>query len=278
MVEVYRRFPWGVNQVKDDITISELAKLMNVSVHQIRYFEEKGVLEPAYTDDNQYRKYGMDEVYRLAHILLLRKLGVPVQAVKECLSAGSGEPCRRLLQDSLRSLDAELQRLGELRQFIQKVLHERDTFYLHVEEYTLKPRKTVILSRWLETEPAGKLTAKQLAARSKRVPNLFESDIHYIWDDSGTLTLYLETPPPGDLTLREGVYLSAQRLIREDAELALLVQQFQEYTAANGYRLAGPPFLIERSYLSLFGHDELHYELLAKVEGPSSAEQGDELP
>lgn len=47
--------------MKHEITISELAKLMNVSVHQIRYFEEKGVLEPAYTDNNLYRIYGMDQ-------------------------------------------------------------------------------------------------------------------------------------------------------------------------------------------------------------------------
>ncbi len=64
-----------MNEIKDGITISELAKLLQVSVHQIRYFEKKGVLTPAYTGENQYRMYGMDEVYRLAHILLLRKMG-----------------------------------------------------------------------------------------------------------------------------------------------------------------------------------------------------------
>lgn len=72
--------------MKDEITISELANLMQVSVHQIRYFEEKGVLQPAYTGENQYRMYGMDEVYRLAHILLLRKMGLSVQMIKDCLS------------------------------------------------------------------------------------------------------------------------------------------------------------------------------------------------
>ncbi|WP_240927487.1 MerR family transcriptional regulator [Paenibacillus thiaminolyticus] len=58
--------------MKSEITISELAKLMNVSVHQIRYFEEKGVLQPSFTDNNQYRMYGIEQVYELAHILLLR--------------------------------------------------------------------------------------------------------------------------------------------------------------------------------------------------------------
>lgn len=73
--------------MKSEITISELANLMNVSVHQIRYFEEKEVLGPAYTDNNQYRMYGIEQVYQLAHILLLRKMGVSVQSIKNCMTS-----------------------------------------------------------------------------------------------------------------------------------------------------------------------------------------------
>lgn len=53
--------------------------MMQVSVHQIRYFEEKGVLMPSYSDDNKYRMYGIEQVYQLSEVLLLRKLGMPVQ-------------------------------------------------------------------------------------------------------------------------------------------------------------------------------------------------------
>ncbi|MBP1310903.1 DNA-binding transcriptional MerR regulator [Paenibacillus sp. 1182] len=35
--------------MKEHITISQLAQLMNVSVHQLRYFEEKGILYPSLT-------------------------------------------------------------------------------------------------------------------------------------------------------------------------------------------------------------------------------------
>ncbi|WP_241781647.1 MerR family transcriptional regulator [Paenibacillus sp. DMB5] len=48
--------------MQKEITISELARLMQVSVHQIRYFEEKELLLPAYTDSNQYRKYSIDQI------------------------------------------------------------------------------------------------------------------------------------------------------------------------------------------------------------------------
>jgi DNA-binding transcriptional MerR regulator len=44
-----------------DIKIGELAVLLKVSIHQIRYFEEKGVLLSKYKDENGYRMYGIEK-------------------------------------------------------------------------------------------------------------------------------------------------------------------------------------------------------------------------
>lgn len=53
--------------MKKGITIGQLAKLMNVSTHQIRYFEKKGVLLPDLIDENSYRIYGIKEIYIYYH-------------------------------------------------------------------------------------------------------------------------------------------------------------------------------------------------------------------
>ncbi|WP_458127067.1 MerR family DNA-binding transcriptional regulator [Paenibacillus sp. Z3-2] len=67
---------------------------MGVSVHQIRYFEEKGILLPSYIDENQYRMYSLDEMYQqLAHILLLRKVGLSVQAIRNWKDEGTPTTC-----------------------------------------------------------------------------------------------------------------------------------------------------------------------------------------
>ena len=252
--------------MKSEITISELAKLMNVSVHQIRYFEEKGVLAPAYTANNQYRMYGVDQIYQLSHILLLRKLGVPVHSIKDCMASYSTDQYRQLLHHSLREVDKELQRLKELQQFIEKVLQEQRNFSSQFEHYQIKRRETAFLARWMEMDTGTKLNAKLLAEQAKRVTNLFESDIHYICDDSSLITLYLETHAPGDLVLPGGKYLSTQKLVREDDELDHMIEEFYDYAIAHSYVLSGPVILIERSYLSLFSTNDLHYELQALIE------------
>ncbi|MFG0216565.1 MerR family transcriptional regulator [Brevibacillus porteri] len=260
--------------MKSEITISELAKLMNVSVHQIRYFEEKGVLLPAYVDNNQYRMYSMDQVYQLAHILLLRKLGVPVQSIKECMTSYSADQFGQLLNRSLREINAEILRLQELQHFINRVLHEQKNFISNSNDYQIKWRETTYLARWMEMGSQMTLSAKLLAEQVKSVPNLFESDIHFIEDGSGTITLYTETEAPGDFSLPSGKYLSTQRLIHEDDELEQVIEQFYAYAASQSYDIQGPLILIERSYLSLFSPSHLHYELQALIEPTTHSERG----
>ncbi|USB35165.1 MerR family transcriptional regulator [Paenibacillus sp. YPG26] len=250
--------------MRSEITISELAKLMNVSVHQIRYFEEKGVLQPAYTDTNQYRKYGMDQVYELARILLLRKLEVPVQSIRECMTSYSADQHRQLLQHSLQDIEAELLRLQELRQFILKVLQEQHNSGLQPGQYQVQKRTRTFLTPFIKLDSSSKLNAALLAEKAGHIPNLFESDIHYLYDGTDTVTLYLEAQTPGDVSLPEGEYLTLQCLVHEE-ELEPRIEQFFDYAIEQSIPLTGPLIVTERSYLSLFSANKLHYELQALI-------------
>ncbi|EJW15189.1 MerR family transcriptional regulator [Paenibacillus alvei] len=264
--------------MKSEITISELAKLMNVSVHQIRYFEEKGVLQPSYTANNQYRMYDMEQVYQLAQILLLRKLEVPVSSIKECMTSFSADQYRQLLHSSLCDIEAEIRRLKETQQFIKKVLQEQRYEMEKSNSYPIKRRDITYFTRWIETDSLTKLTAKQLVEQSKPIPNLFEMDIHYIYHDDASHSLCLEAQNPGvgDFALPRGNYLTQQCVIEEEDELDEIIEQFYQYAAAQSYVLSGPLILIEKSYLSLFSNNKLHYELQILVEPIANSEGGND--
>lgn len=262
--------------MKNDITISSLAKIMQVSVHQIRYFEEKGILEPAYIDNNQYRMYGMDQIYRLSHILLLRRLGVPVSSIKDCFDTFSSEQYEQLLHTSLLETTQEIARLQELQRLISRVLQEQQDFRVYSKPYQLKRQMPVHLRCWLSKDEQTKLHARLLAEQAAPIPDLFESDIYYVYDQASTLRLCTEMTEHSDLALPSGDYLSAQIQVLEEDELDQRIEQFYGYAAAQAYVMDGPLILIEKSYLSLFSHDKLHYELLSRVEAGLPAEQGGE--
>ncbi|MDT0122920.1 MerR family transcriptional regulator [Paenibacillus sp. RRE4] len=264
--------------MKDEITISELAKLMQVSVHQIRYFEEKGVLTPAYTGENQYRMYGMDQVYRLAHILLLRKMGLSVQVIQECLSHLTVEQITPIFRQALSDTEAEIQRLQDTKHFIEKLLEEKEwvsqkSALTEGGVYAIIQRDEVPLSLWFEMQEAESLSAQTLVKHGSNISNLFEADIHYVYNDSGIVGLYTqEERRESNLTLRAGSYLSSTLFVQNEERLSTTIQEFYAYAEEMGYLCSGPLVMVEKSYLSLFTPELLHYELLSYVSNPEAGE------
>jgi len=255
-----------VNRLSDDITISELAKLMKVSVHQIRYFEEKGVLQPAYIAENQYRMYGIDEIYRLSHILLLRKMGLSVQMVKECLGDLTSDQITSLFRQALADTDVAIIQLQQTKHLISKLLHEKE----HIPDedqvtYYIVTREEIHLSLWLHMEAQGELHARQLTQQNGNIPNLFETDILYTYDETDTVGIYTQKEGANDLVLPKGKYLSRQVFVQSETELKEHFNEFYAYAEHQGYPYHGPLIMVEKSYLSLFTPEKLHYELLLKM-------------
>ncbi|WP_434751136.1 MerR family transcriptional regulator [Paenibacillus amylolyticus] len=264
--------------MKDEITISELAKLMQVSVHQIRYFEEKGVLTPAYTGENQYRMYGMDEVYRLAHILLLRKMGLSVQVIQECLSHLNAEQITPIFRQALTNTEAEIRRLQDTKHFIEKLLEEKESIFQRSSQtekdaYRIIHRDEVPLSLWFEMQDAESLSTQKLVEYRSNISNLFEADIHYVYNDSGIVGLYTQGEKrESDLMLPAGAYLSRTLFVQNEEQLATTIQELYAYAEDMGYLCSGPLIMVEKSYLSLFTPELLHYELLSYVSNPEANE------
>jgi DNA-binding transcriptional MerR regulator len=57
--------------------IKELADLAGVTTRTLRYYDEIGVLAPAFTAANGYRYYDGASLLRLQQILFFRELDVP---------------------------------------------------------------------------------------------------------------------------------------------------------------------------------------------------------
>ena len=63
--------------------INEVEALAGISKKNIRFYEEQGLLSPRRNLENGYRDYGEEEVETLRRIKLLRKLGVPLEEIRQ---------------------------------------------------------------------------------------------------------------------------------------------------------------------------------------------------
>ena len=68
--------------------INELAKLAGVSVRTLHYYDEIGLLKPAFVDEqNGYRFYDENSLLRMQEILFYRELDFELKSISEILSS-----------------------------------------------------------------------------------------------------------------------------------------------------------------------------------------------
>ena len=97
----------GVSRLK----INEVEALVGITKKNIRFYEAEGLLCPRRNSENGYRDYSEAEVETLRRIKLMRKLGVPLEEIRQMLSGVHtvGDGMRRHLvtlereQENLRS-------------------------------------------------------------------------------------------------------------------------------------------------------------------------------
>ena len=86
----------------EPLTIGEAAASFGLAAHVLRHWESVGLLSPARVSGDR-RRYGRDDMYRIAVILRAKEAGLGLEEIGEMITAG---PQRR--KEVLRRRRAEL--------------------------------------------------------------------------------------------------------------------------------------------------------------------------
>lgn len=110
--------------MKKYLTISEFAKLRNVDVNSIRYYEKLKILLPAWIDpQTKYRYYLPDQLLILDIITLCIRLRIPLKKLQEYTDGNGDVNKRGILEDGK---DAMQKRMDEMRQGLELIQFELD--------------------------------------------------------------------------------------------------------------------------------------------------------
>ncbi|WP_028240194.1 Cu(I)-responsive transcriptional regulator [Stutzerimonas azotifigens] len=129
------------------MNIGQAARRSGLTAKMIRYYESTGLLAPAGRGDNGYRRYGEDDLHRLAFIRRARDLGFSLEEVGRLLA---------LWQDRQRA-SAEVKALAsahidDLNQKIAELTGLRDTLQTLVDHCHGDDRPDCPILRDLESK------------------------------------------------------------------------------------------------------------------------------
>ena len=116
--------------MKKYLSVGELARTFGLDVQTLHYYDSIGLFQPEIRDEKtRYRKYRFDQIYQLASIRYLRKMGHSLDHIQAYLDSRNPENSLDLLgkrSEELQRQWAQLMRINEaIERKIQFVNDER---------------------------------------------------------------------------------------------------------------------------------------------------------
>lgn len=138
-------------------TISEFAKLRNININSLRYYERLGILKPAYIDERTgYRYYSAEQLTFLDKIIMCINLGIPLKELTEYVDGDGNLQSRRLLErgrEVARERICEIERNMSLIEYSLKSLESSREFVDRQGVYVRKLESRRVITSGYFTGP-----------------------------------------------------------------------------------------------------------------------------
>ena len=111
--------------MKDFFTIGEVARLFNIKIATLRYYDDIGLLKPQYINEQtHYRYYTTQQFERLNSIKYLRTLGMPIHKLLDFFNDRDIDNLMSMLHAEKLEIVRKKQELEKIEQKISRRLRQ----------------------------------------------------------------------------------------------------------------------------------------------------------
>lgn len=170
-------------------TVNKLAKLSAVSARTLHFYDEIGLLKPAYYGENNYRYYEEEQLLMLQQILFYRELGMPLSEIQRIISSDNFDRIEAL-QSHKKILEQGLDRSQQMIKTINKTIsHLRgkdkmkdEEFYYGFDSEKQKEHEKYLVDKGILTQDFLDGCNKKIKNWSAKEKNAFIQDMEKIMD------------------------------------------------------------------------------------------------
>jgi len=165
-------------------TVKQVARMSGVSVRTLHFYDEAGLLKPAYYGANGYRFYEEPQLLTLQQILFYRELGFELKQIKRILGRADFEKIGAL-ESHRKVLRKDLTRTRRLIETIDKTIeHLKGKRKMKSKELFVgfDPKEQAKHEQYL-IDRYGEGMKKSIAQTKRKVKDWTKSD----WEKSGTI-------------------------------------------------------------------------------------------
>ncbi len=164
--------------MKDLFTIGEIAKLFDINIRTLRYYDEINILKPEYVDTaSNYRYYSTRQFERLNTIKYLRALNMPLSKISEFFSNREVDTLVSILKQQKEEIAAQKYELELMERKIQNRLCQIEnaihTEYNTIEEKWIPQRKIAVVKKDIKVDADIELPIVELGRANKLNTSIF---------------------------------------------------------------------------------------------------------
>ena len=106
-------------------TTGEAAKICNVTVRTIQYYDKEGIIHPSEISDGGRRLYSEEDISNLKKVCMIKSLGVSLAGIKEIMKDEEGE---KVIQVFLEEQEKEItENIDNLTEQVKRIQVVRDS-------------------------------------------------------------------------------------------------------------------------------------------------------
>jgi DNA-binding transcriptional MerR regulator len=109
------------------LTVGQVAERFGVTVRTLHHYDEIGLLTPGGRSRTGYRLYTDDDVVRLQHVVVYRRLGFPLEQIAVILDGETGTALVDHLQRQRAAVMSRLEEMTDLVTAIDRALEQQMT-------------------------------------------------------------------------------------------------------------------------------------------------------
>ena len=133
--------------MKDMFSAGELAKLQKISKQTLLFYDKIGLFRPNYVDQNNgYRYYSADQLDYLDTILIMKKIGFPLNDIKEHMKSYTTENSLIFLRKQLDVIEENISELTMIKNRLERRCEQVERAVSHVD---IEPEVSMMESSYM---------------------------------------------------------------------------------------------------------------------------------
>lgn len=169
-------------------TVKKISELSGVSIRTLHFYDEIGLLKPAYYGSNGYRYYEEEQLLRLQQILFFRELDFELGQIKKILGSGDFDQLvaltshRKVLQRNLERTKKLIKTIDQTVDHLKgrKKMKEKDLYQGFSKEKQKEYEKYLV-------ERFGESAKKHIAESRENVKNWTKADSDRVKEEMAEL-------------------------------------------------------------------------------------------